>query len=72
MTQTFHPIAFALLAATVLNGCGGGGDEVGSLSFTPPAIGLAVSGTPRLATLSNTGALPIAQLTLTPEGKSVV
>jgi hypothetical protein len=68
MTQTFHPIAFALLAATVLNGCGGGGDEVGSLSFTPPAIGLAVSGTPRLATLSNTGALPIAQLTLTPEG----
>ena len=68
MTQTFHPIAFALLAATVLNGCGGGGDEVGSLSFTPPAMGLAVSGTPRLATLSNTGALPIAQLTLTPEG----
>ncbi|MBA4211699.1 MAG: hypothetical protein C0449_01325 [Polaromonas sp.] len=68
MTQTFHPIAFALLAATVLNGCGGGGDEVGSLSFTPPAMGLAVSGTPRLATLSNTGALPIAQLTLAPEG----
>ena len=68
MTQTFHPIAFALLAATVLNGCGGGGDEVGSLSFTPPAIGLAVSGSARLTTLSNTGALPIEQLTLTAEG----
>lgn len=70
MPQTFHPIAFALLATTVLNGCGGGGDEVGALSltFTPPSIGLAVSGSPRLTTLSNTGALPIEQLTLTADG----
>lgn len=69
MAQAFHPIALVLLAGTALNGCGGGGgDEVDALTFSPPALGLAVSGSARLSTLSNTGALPIEQLTLTATG----
>ena len=69
MAHALHPMAPTLLVAAALSGCGGGGgDEVDALTFSPPSLGLAVSGSARLGTLSNTGAQPIEQLKLTAEG----